>query len=1207
MMKEYVNNFVRRNGISGLYTFLPVFVLVLLTLFFSGRALQAASDTKEAVFQDPYSDEIQQVFDILKAVGNASNNGDGDQEALRQVCALFQQHSSATIKAVMEEQFHKSAFFSHMTDRKVGAALYEKGQGTLSTYIFSACVALTGQANVEPFAFDREDFKTMAFGMAVDEGVGILKNSGLPFAGNLEISGRLFGDGNSNWEVLTVQPLWHDETNQHHLFTQLSWNHITGRKGYAEGDTLNAGFAYRHLSDDQKILYGINTFFDHSRKRNHNRMSIGADIQTSEIGASVNKYIPLSDWKNVDPYVEEKASSGFDLELQGRMPELPSWQMNLKGYQWSSNQDMAQEKTWGYDASLQWIPVNAVVWQAGLNNEQDADPSFYTQLRVVYKFGKPVENMLKKRLQLASMEERVYDKVRRDNAMRVEQRIKDIALVRVVETIGSNTAKTRGGTVDLSSGERLPMPFTAHISAAGGSVARLSFFNGGVLTIGAGSAVRVDLDSITLLSGVFQYVSGATNVVINVPGGTVTLLGTDVDVSSDGITSILRVRDGQAVLAGIVAGSMTLNPAQAASAVSGVVGAALASNNSDYITHTDSASEKIDRVASAQTGEKVTPYPNELPRLTATATMPGDIIMIGLKFNTVVAVTGVPRLVLNIEGTTRYATYSTGGGTDDLSFTYTLQATDEGATSITVESLELNGGMVTGNSKNAVTTIADAVLDLSGSVNDVTAPSGYAVSFITDPVTVANQSAVAFQVTSAEVGTAYDYTISSSGGGTDVTGSGAITTATQNVTGIDVSGLGDGTLTLSLTLTDDELNTGGAVTNIVNKEIISLSLDFVAGTYEINGISYGSVTALPGWNFSRASPAMTYAEDTAGNLVAFAANTPRITDKGFLIEESSTNLLLQSALNTGWVSAGTTPPAVLDNQSHLGIPCGSVTFTPLSDTDYAGSRAQRTTYRASVVAGNEYKASMYISLSRTLTGSESIIYYYTGSNGYSQYVIDASNSAQYVGKWGRVISSRTSQSLTGLQYPVVFLDTAMSSDVTVYMSRGQVEQSSFVSSYIPTTDSIVTRNPDLAYLTPISSWYNVSEGTMLAEAQWQGGALAGGVFALNDNSTNNRIDLRAYQRAVHFTQSAMDTNLNPFSFSDYLSHKLAIGYSATTAVASKDGAAVLSGIPHVPIGVDRLWIGNIDTGAHPLSGYLKELRYYPLAKSNAELQTLSTL
>ena len=54
--------------------------------------------------------------------------------------------------------------------------------------------------------------------------------------------------------------------------------------------------------------------------------------------------------------------------------------------------------------------------------------------------------------------------------------------------------------------------------------------------------------------------------------------------------------------------------------------------------------------------------------------------------------------------------------------------------------------------------------------------------------------------------------MTSDGGAAAVTGSGTIASATEQVTGIDVSSLLDGTLTFSATLTDAAGNTGSAAT-----------------------------------------------------------------------------------------------------------------------------------------------------------------------------------------------------------------------------------------------------------------------------------------------------------------------------------------------------------------------------------------------------------
>nr|MBI1229543.1 T9SS type B sorting domain-containing protein [Cytophagales bacterium] len=91
---------------------------------------------------------------------------------------------------------------------------------------------------------------------------------------------------------------------------------------------------------------------------------------------------------------------------------------------------------------------------------------------------------------------------------------------------------------------------------------------------------------------------------------------------------------------------------------------------------------------------------------------------------------------------------------------------------------------------------------------DTEAPAGYSVAIDQDPITTGIHNAVSFTFAGAEVGTIYNYTFSSSGGGANVTGSGTVTSPNQQITGINLSGLVEGTVTLNVTLTDASSNTG---------------------------------------------------------------------------------------------------------------------------------------------------------------------------------------------------------------------------------------------------------------------------------------------------------------------------------------------------------------------------------------------------------------
>ena len=118
---------------------------------------------------------------------------------------------------------------------------------------------------------------------------------------NLELEYSLSEGGIDEYSALTVQPVYESDSKQHNVFVQVSYANKDDR------DTANAGVAYRYMTDDEQHLYGANLMFDHQWPYHHSRMSVGLDYKTSLIGAHLNHYIPISDWRGRDDGFEEKA------------------------------------------------------------------------------------------------------------------------------------------------------------------------------------------------------------------------------------------------------------------------------------------------------------------------------------------------------------------------------------------------------------------------------------------------------------------------------------------------------------------------------------------------------------------------------------------------------------------------------------------------------------------------------------------------------------------------------------------------------------------------------------------------------------------------------------------------------------------------------------------------------------------------------------
>lgn len=107
---------------------------------------------------------------------------------------------------------------------------------------------------------------------------------------------------------------------------------------------------------------------------------------------------------------------------------------------------------------------------------------------------------------------------------------------------------------------------------------------------------------------------------------------------------------------------------------------------------------------------------------------------------------------------------------------------------------------------------------------------------------------------------------------------------------------------------------------------VGLDLNFAGGVFSLTNTRTGAVAAIPGWSFSRTDTNGTAtALDLAGNVIQFATGVPRITNRGILVEEARTNLLLNSAtLSTQTV----TTTAAAHTLSFYGT--GTVTLTGAS-------------------------------------------------------------------------------------------------------------------------------------------------------------------------------------------------------------------------------------------------------------------------------------
>ena len=158
----------------------------------------------------------------------------------------------------------------------------------------------------------------------------------------------------------------------------------------------------------------------------------------------------------------------------------------------------------------------------------------------------------------------------------------------------------------------------------------------------------------------------------------------------------------------------------------------------------------------------------------------------------------------------------------------------------TLEAANLNISLTATDNAGSSTTTAD-----SGNASaDNRLPAGHSAAFDSSLLNSTDAASASFTFTAAETGAGYSYSISSSGGGSAVTGSGTLVTAGDQITGIDLSGLADGSLTLSVVLTDPAGNSATAVTASATLDQTEPVLNSSSPEDGATGVSYGADIVL---------------------------------------------------------------------------------------------------------------------------------------------------------------------------------------------------------------------------------------------------------------------------------------------------------------------------------------------------------------------------
>jgi len=372
-------------------------------------------------------------------------------------------------------------------------------------------------------------------------------------------------------------------------------------------------------------------------------------------------------------------------------------------------------------------------------------------------------------------------------------------------------------------------------------------------------------------------------------------------------------------------------------------------------------------------------------------------------------------------------------------------------------------------------------------------------------------------------------------------------------------------------------------------------------------------------------------QSAAINEARFDHDSANLASKGLLIEESRTNLCLQSnAFSTSPWGNINTACAVSQNQTG---PDG-VTNSAWTFTDDSAINSEGRYLTASLTSGVAYSFSIFVKkttgtpttypaiwLARSGTFGGCVINTTAGTAtpitalgvgtiiSTTASVVDFGNfwrvtsfiTPTVTGSWEISVSPSGNGSGTGV------MDGTTTGSAVFW--GAQLEAGAFATSYIPTTTAALTRSADVCTITggDFTGFYNQSEGTMLANAFTP----ASGdrtVLSADDNTANEMIRIRTEGTNPLFKVTDGGSEVVAIDAGTVVANtafKLAGAYKLNDFASSINGGAAVTDTSGTIPTVDRMRIG-VGQGGNTMCGCISAIRYFKKRVADAKLQALTT-
>jgi adhesin/invasin len=174
------------------------------------------------------------------------------------------------------------------------------------------------------------------------------------------------------------------------------------------------------LTADEKLLLGVNTFYDQEYPYRHGRASLGLEARTTVGEINFNRYWATTSWQAGQNGLDEHALGGLDLEIGIPLPYMNWATFYARAFKWHS-EIRGEKDSIGNDLSFRAeIPViPGLAFEAGHRqySSNEASDNFlkieYDLIQAAKKEKAPLFTSYA--YKMASMKDQRLKKVRREN------------------------------------------------------------------------------------------------------------------------------------------------------------------------------------------------------------------------------------------------------------------------------------------------------------------------------------------------------------------------------------------------------------------------------------------------------------------------------------------------------------------------------------------------------------------------------------------------------------------------------------------------------------------------------------------------------------------------------------------------------------------------------------------------------------------------